>query len=185
MGGGADHGHGHGHGEAHGDFRTKVWSMSGGPYCRPKHWRRNTAIAMAGVFLICIPIAMKSAELEVFSLSLSLSMLNFCLVAEKMWGKCESKWTFEFFRILELCFSGQRFSFLLVAEKYKKFRKFWNFGCQIIYNLGLQYLVETMGKRLFMDLGNKCFVVVSIISKVVCFYESGTCEGLRLGIQAS
>lgn len=72
MGGGADHGHGHGHGEAHGDFRTKVWSMSGGPYCRPKHWRRNTAIAMAGVFLICIPIAMKSAELEVFSLSLSL-----------------------------------------------------------------------------------------------------------------
>ncbi|KAK7818319.1 hypothetical protein CFP56_041422 [Quercus suber] len=48
MGGGADHGHGHGHGEAHGDFRTKVWSMSGGPYCRPKHWRRNTAIAMAG-----------------------------------------------------------------------------------------------------------------------------------------
>ena len=74
MGGGADHGHGHGHGEAHGDFRTKVWSMSGGPYCRPKHWRRNTAIAMAGVFLICIPIAMKSAELEVLSLSLSLSL---------------------------------------------------------------------------------------------------------------
>ena len=59
----------HGHGEAHGDFRTKVWSMTGGPYCRPKHWKRNTAIAMAGVFLICIPIAMKSAELEVFALS--------------------------------------------------------------------------------------------------------------------
>jgi hypothetical protein len=39
--------------------------MSGGPYCRPKHWRRNTAIAMFGVFLVCIPIAMKSAELEV------------------------------------------------------------------------------------------------------------------------
>ncbi|PPE00308.1 hypothetical protein GOBAR_DD02618 [Gossypium barbadense] len=39
--------------------------MSGGPYCRPKHWRRNTAIAMFGVFLICIPIAMKSTELEV------------------------------------------------------------------------------------------------------------------------
>ncbi|GKV51388.1 hypothetical protein SLEP1_g58050 [Rubroshorea leprosula] len=38
--------------------------MSGGPYCRPKHWRRNT-VAMFGVFLICIPIAMKSAELEV------------------------------------------------------------------------------------------------------------------------
>ncbi|KAH0936285.1 hypothetical protein HID58_013402 [Brassica napus] len=57
--GGAEHGHGHG-----GDFRAKVWSMSGGPYCRPKHWRRNTAFAMFGVFLVCIPIAMKSAELE-------------------------------------------------------------------------------------------------------------------------
>ncbi|KAK5819024.1 hypothetical protein PVK06_023980 [Gossypium arboreum] len=57
--GGGEHG---GHGAE--DFRTKVWSMSGGPYCRPKHWRRNTAIAMFGVFLICIPIAMKSAELE-------------------------------------------------------------------------------------------------------------------------
>ncbi|KAH7577880.1 hypothetical protein JRO89_XS01G0311000 [Xanthoceras sorbifolium] len=60
--GGAEHGHG---GEAaHGDFRNKVWTMSGGPNCRPKHWKRNTAIAMAGIFLICIPIAMKSAELE-------------------------------------------------------------------------------------------------------------------------
>ncbi|KAK5812565.1 hypothetical protein PVK06_028000 [Gossypium arboreum] len=58
MGGGE-----HGHGVQ--DFRAKVWSMSGGPYCRPKHWRRNTAIAMFGVFLICIPIAMKSAELEI------------------------------------------------------------------------------------------------------------------------
>lgn len=60
MGGGE-----HAHGEAHGDFRAKVWSMSGGPYCRPKHWKRNTAIAMAGIVLVCIPIAMKSAELEV------------------------------------------------------------------------------------------------------------------------
>lgn len=68
MGGGGDHGH---HGDA-GDFRTKVWTMTGGPNCRPKHWKRNTAIAMAGVFLICIPIAMKSAELEVTPLSLSL-----------------------------------------------------------------------------------------------------------------
>ncbi|CAH2069187.1 unnamed protein product [Thlaspi arvense] len=58
--GGAEHGHG---GEG-GDFRAKVWSMSGGPYCRPKHWRRNTAMAMFGIFLVCIPIAMKSAELE-------------------------------------------------------------------------------------------------------------------------
>ncbi|KAK4385007.1 hypothetical protein Sango_2624700 [Sesamum angolense] len=37
----------------------------GGPYCRPKHWKRNTAFAMAGIVLICIPIAMKSAELEI------------------------------------------------------------------------------------------------------------------------
>ena len=69
MGGGgaADHGHG-----SHGDFRNKVWSMTGGPYCRPKHWRRNTAIAMFGVFLICIPIAIKSAELEVLPFLASL-----------------------------------------------------------------------------------------------------------------
>ena len=74
MGGGGDHGH---HGEvAHGgDFRAKVWSMTGGPYCRPKHWKRNTAIAMVGVVLICIPVAMKSAELEVFPPSpLSISL---------------------------------------------------------------------------------------------------------------
>ncbi|OIW01119.1 hypothetical protein TanjilG_25227 [Lupinus angustifolius] len=58
MGGGAaDHG-------GNGDFRAKVWSMTGGPYCRPKHWKRNTAVAMFGIFLVCIPIAIKSAELE-------------------------------------------------------------------------------------------------------------------------
>ncbi|KAE8708011.1 putative malic enzyme [Hibiscus syriacus] len=56
MGKGMDHGAE--------DFRKKVWSMSGGPYCLPKHWRRNTAFAMFGVFLICIPIAVKSTELE-------------------------------------------------------------------------------------------------------------------------
>ncbi|KAL0371680.1 UNVERIFIED_CONTAM: hypothetical protein Scaly_0849600 [Sesamum calycinum] len=62
MGGGGEHHHADG---AHGgDFRAKVWSMTGGPYCRPKHWKRNTAFAMAGIVLICIPIAMKSAELE-------------------------------------------------------------------------------------------------------------------------
>ncbi|XP_020573289.1 uncharacterized protein LOC110019797 isoform X3 [Phalaenopsis equestris] len=69
--GGGEH-HGHGHGEPHGaeDFRLKVWSMTGGPNCRPKYWRRNTAIAMFGIFLVCIPIAMKSAELEVRLISL-------------------------------------------------------------------------------------------------------------------
>ncbi|KAL5712785.1 hypothetical protein ACHQM5_014921 [Ranunculus cassubicifolius] len=59
MGGGGDHGH------ATGDFRNKVWSMTGGPYCRPAHWKRNTAIAMVGIVLVCIPIAMKSAQLEI------------------------------------------------------------------------------------------------------------------------
>ena len=56
----------HGHDRA-GDFRTKFWSMLSGPYCRPKHWKRNTAIPMAGVFLLCIPIAMISVQLEVAS----------------------------------------------------------------------------------------------------------------------
>lgn len=70
--GGAEHGHG---GEG-GDFRAKVWSMSGGPYCRPKHWRRNTAIAMFGVFLVCIPIAKLSAKLEVLFISLVLLKNN-------------------------------------------------------------------------------------------------------------
>lgn len=58
MAGGGDHSHG-------GDFRTKVWSMTGGPYCRPVHWKRNTAIALVGIVLVCIPVALKSAELEV------------------------------------------------------------------------------------------------------------------------
>lgn len=68
MAGGGDHHGSHGdgaHGHGGGDFRTKVWTMTGGPNCRPLHWKRNTAIAMAGIFLVCIPIAMKSAELEV------------------------------------------------------------------------------------------------------------------------
>lgn len=65
MGGGEQHGHGHGGPHGAEDFRLKVWSMTGGPNCRPKYWKRNTAIAMFGIFLVCIPIAMKSAELEV------------------------------------------------------------------------------------------------------------------------
>ncbi|XP_021911494.1 uncharacterized protein LOC110825357 [Carica papaya] len=85
--GGADHGHG-GEG-AHADFRSKVWSMSGGPYCRPKHWRRNTAIAMAGIILICIPVAMKSAELEVF---LHFSLFTFLFsVPRRMLDRKEKK----------------------------------------------------------------------------------------------
>ena len=69
---------GGGGGEGVGDFRAKVWSMSGGPYCRPKHWRRNTAFAMLGVFLVCIPIAMKSAELEVYSLFSPIPIRSVC-----------------------------------------------------------------------------------------------------------
>ncbi|KAF6148993.1 hypothetical protein GIB67_009612 [Kingdonia uniflora] len=73
MGGGGDHAHGHGD-ASHGDFRTKVWSMTGGPYCRPVHWKRNTAIAMVGIFLVCIPIAIKSAELEMDAVTFLLAI---------------------------------------------------------------------------------------------------------------
>ncbi|XP_042048902.1 uncharacterized protein LOC121794688 [Salvia splendens] len=64
MAGGGDHHHHHADGAHGGDFRAKVWSMTGGANCRPKHWKRNTAVAMAGIVLICIPIAMKSAQIE-------------------------------------------------------------------------------------------------------------------------
>ncbi|ERN05094.1 hypothetical protein AMTR_s00053p00144400 [Amborella trichopoda] len=74
---GGDHGHVDG---AHVDYRTKVWSMTGGPYCRPKYWKRNTAIAMAGIVLICIPLAMKSAELE------ELSKFNISLILGEISG---------------------------------------------------------------------------------------------------
>jgi hypothetical protein len=46
-------------------YPTQVWSPTGGWWCHPKLWRRNTVIAFAGIFAVCIPIAMKSAELEV------------------------------------------------------------------------------------------------------------------------
>ncbi|GMP23008.1 hypothetical protein CsSME_00000774 [Camellia sinensis var. sinensis] len=59
-GGGGDHQH-HEDAAHDGHFRNKVWSMTGGSYCRPKHWKRNTTIAVASIFLICISIAMKSA----------------------------------------------------------------------------------------------------------------------------
>ncbi|KAG5006816.1 hypothetical protein JHK85_025358 [Glycine max] len=73
MGDGNGH-HGHGHG--HNNFRNKVWRMSDGPYCRPKHWKHNTSIATVCIVLIYIPIAMKSAKLEV-PLSRSLSLICF------------------------------------------------------------------------------------------------------------
>jgi len=42
-----------------------VWSPTGGWWSDHKYWRRNTALALAGIFLVCIPIAMTSARLEV------------------------------------------------------------------------------------------------------------------------
>ncbi len=42
-----------------------VWSPTGGWWSDNKYWRRNTALALAGIFLVCIPIAMTSARLEV------------------------------------------------------------------------------------------------------------------------
>ncbi|CAI5468662.1 unnamed protein product [Closterium sp. Yama58-4] len=41
-----------------------VWALTGGWYCDPKHWRRNTAFALAGIFAVCVPIALTSARLE-------------------------------------------------------------------------------------------------------------------------
>eukprot|EP00897_Mesotaenium_endlicherianum_P009792 jgi/Mesen1/8841/ME000053S08241 len=54
---------GGGHGGYPG-YPTEVWSPSGGWWCDPKLWRRNTAIAFVGIIAICIPVAMKSAQLE-------------------------------------------------------------------------------------------------------------------------
>lgn len=44
--------------------------LTGGSNCKPKHWKRYTAIAMLGVFLACIPVAMLSAKLEVSGLTI-------------------------------------------------------------------------------------------------------------------
>ncbi|CAI7742007.1 unnamed protein product [Closterium sp. NIES-54] len=41
-----------------------VWALTGGWYCDPKYWRRNTAFALAGIFAVCVPIALTSARLE-------------------------------------------------------------------------------------------------------------------------
>ncbi|EFJ08573.1 hypothetical protein SELMODRAFT_59905, partial [Selaginella moellendorffii] len=41
-----------------------IWTPFGGPYCNPRNWRRNTALTLLGIFLICIPIARLSARLE-------------------------------------------------------------------------------------------------------------------------
>ncbi|KAJ7279836.1 hypothetical protein O6H91_06G015400 [Diphasiastrum complanatum] len=62
MGGGG--GHAVGSQGPYPGYPTEVWSPSGGWYCNPRYWRRNTAIAFAGIFLVCIPIAIKSAQLE-------------------------------------------------------------------------------------------------------------------------
>jgi hypothetical protein len=50
------------------NYPTQVWTPTGGWWCHPKYWRRNTVFAFAGIVAVCIPIAMKSAELEVLTL---------------------------------------------------------------------------------------------------------------------
>ena len=54
MGGGGGHG-------------VEVWTPTGGAYCDPKLWRRNTAIALLGIAAVCVPIAIASARMEVRS----------------------------------------------------------------------------------------------------------------------
>ncbi|CAK9210442.1 unnamed protein product [Sphagnum troendelagicum] len=66
MGGGhRDVAHDVAHDAAHYEGYPKgVWSPTGGWWSDHKYWRRNTALALAGIFLVCIPIAMTSARLE-------------------------------------------------------------------------------------------------------------------------
>ncbi|XP_032230070.1 uncharacterized protein LOC116613693 [Nematostella vectensis] len=41
-----------------------VWSPSGGWWCNPKNWRRNTLIAFGVYAAICIPVAYIALQLE-------------------------------------------------------------------------------------------------------------------------
>lgn len=47
-----------------GGYPKDVWSPAGGWKPDPKYWRRNTAVALAAAVAICVPVFMKSAELE-------------------------------------------------------------------------------------------------------------------------
>ncbi|KAM7276370.1 hypothetical protein ACFE04_018236 [Oxalis oulophora] len=49
---------------AEGDYKMKVWSMTGGPNCRPKYWRSNTVFALFEIFLVHVALAVKFVELD-------------------------------------------------------------------------------------------------------------------------
>eukprot|EP00890_Picochlorum_soloecismus_P000160 jgi/Picsp_1/1144/NSC_04625-R1_protein len=42
----------------------EIWSPAGGFFADPKHWRRNTAVAIAGLAVIASFIFSKSVSLE-------------------------------------------------------------------------------------------------------------------------
>ena len=71
MAGGGHEGHGHGH---YPGYPTEVWTPTGGWYADPKLWRRNTFVAMAGIFAVCVPIFIASVKLEVRSHMLSFAL---------------------------------------------------------------------------------------------------------------
>uniref|UniRef100_A0A061SAL7 Uncharacterized protein n=1 Tax=Tetraselmis sp. GSL018 TaxID=582737 RepID=A0A061SAL7_9CHLO len=49
-------------GEHH--FLKEVWSPSGGWWCDPKGWRRNTVLVYGAIFAICVPVAYFSNKNE-------------------------------------------------------------------------------------------------------------------------
>lgn len=53
-----------GGGGGHAAYPKGVWSPAGGWWADPKHWRRNTVLAFAGVLAVAIPVFYKSVELE-------------------------------------------------------------------------------------------------------------------------
>ncbi|CAB3998802.1 Hypothetical predicted protein [Paramuricea clavata] len=46
------------------DYPKYVWSPSGGWWCEPRNWRRNTAIGFGMIFAACVPICWLSWQLE-------------------------------------------------------------------------------------------------------------------------
>ena len=47
------------------DYPKYVWSPSGGWWCNPRYWRRNTAVAFFAIFSLSIPVFYISSRLEV------------------------------------------------------------------------------------------------------------------------
>ncbi|KAK9840385.1 hypothetical protein WJX74_008977 [Apatococcus lobatus] len=46
------------------DYPTGVWSPAGGWHADPKHWKRNTAVALVAIVAICVPVWRMSAAAE-------------------------------------------------------------------------------------------------------------------------